>query len=523
VASLPPFANEPILELRRAPVRAQLADALRARDARGPVRVPLWVGDDRREGSELLSTDPGAPERVVAQAARATEADVDAAVSAAAGPGGRAWGAKPAAERAEVLLHAAQWLRERRLEVTALEVRECAKPWPEADADVCEAIDFLEYYARGAVELARSPELIQPPGERNHLHWRARGVVAVISPWNFPVAIPCGMTSAGLATGNAVVLKPAEQSPGCAAMLVQALREAGVPPDALALVPGEGDAGAALVADPRVHTIAFTGSNAVGLEIIRRAAETPAGQKHLKRVVAEMGGKNAVIVDSDADLDDVVPALVRSAFTYAGQKCSAAARVLAHEALHDALVERLAGRVETLYVGQASDLAIDVPPVIEQEAQERVRRYAAQAEASGRIAGQAADVPDGGWFVPPALATELPADSPVVQEEIFGPLLAVERVASVEEACDRVDASPFALTGGLFSRNPRTVDYVAERSPVGNLYVNREITGAMVGRQPFGGNRLSGTGTKAGGPGYLMHFVEPRVVTENTVRHGLVV
>jgi RHH-type proline utilization regulon transcriptional repressor/proline dehydrogenase/delta 1-pyrroline-5-carboxylate dehydrogenase len=296
-----------------------------------------------------------------------------------------------------------------------------------------------------------------------------------------------------------------------------------VPPDALALLPGEGDAGAALVADPRVHTIAFTGSNAVGLEIIRRAAETPPGQDHLKRVVAEMGGKNAVIVDSDADLDDVVPALTRSAFTYAGQKCSAAARVLAHEAIHDALVERLAGAVEVLAVGQAEDIDIDVPPVIEQAAQERVERYAAQAEATGRVAARAARVPGDGWFATPTLAADLPADSPVLQEEIFGPLLAVERVASIEQACDRVDASPFALTGGLFSRNPRTVDYVADRSPVGNLYVNREITGAMVGRQPFGGNRLSGTGTKAGGPGYLMHFVEPRVVTENTVRHGLVV
>jgi RHH-type transcriptional regulator, proline utilization regulon repressor / proline dehydrogenase / delta 1-pyrroline-5-carboxylate dehydrogenase len=523
MAALAPFRNEPILELRRAPVRGQLAGALRELDARGPVRAPVWVGEDRREGEELLSTDPGTPERVVAQAARATEADVDAAVAAAAGAGGRAWGARPAAERAEVLLRAAQWLRERRLELAALEVRECAKPWPEADGDVCEAIDFLEYYARGAVELAQPPELIQPPGERNQLRWSARGVVAVISPWNFPVAIPCGMVSAGLATGNAVLLKPAEQSPGCAAMLVRALREAGVPADALALLPGEGDAGAALVADPRVHTIAFTGSNAVGLEIIRRAADTPPGQRHLKRVVAEMGGKNAVIVDSDADLDDVVPALVRSAFTYAGQKCSAAARVLAHEAIHDALVARLAGAVEVLAVGQAEDIDIDVPPVIEQAAQERVQRYAAQAEAQGRIAARAADVPPEGWFVAPTLASELPADSPVLQEEIFGPLLGVERVASVEEACDRVDASPFGLTGGLFSRNPRVVDYVAERSPVGNLYVNREITGAMVARQPFGGNRLSGTGTKAGGPGYLLHFVEPRVVTENTVRHGLVV
>jgi RHH-type transcriptional regulator, proline utilization regulon repressor / proline dehydrogenase / delta 1-pyrroline-5-carboxylate dehydrogenase len=277
------------------------------------------------------------------------------------------------------------------------------------------------------------------------------------------------------------------------------------------------------VRDPRVHTIAFTGSNQVGLDIVRAAAETPPGQKHLKRVIAEMGGKNCVIVDSDADLDEVVPALVKSAFVYAGQKCSAAARVLCHEAIHDALVERLAGAIEVLEVGQADDLEIDVPPVIEREAQERVARYTAEAERGGRIAARAREVPDGGWFAQPALATDLPADSPVVNEEIFGPLLAVERVRDVDEACDRVDASPFALTGGLFARNPDTVDRVIERSPVGNLYVNRAITGAMVARQPFGGNRLSGTGTKAGGPGYLLQFVEPRVVTENTMRHGLVV
>ena len=273
----------------------------------------------------------------------------------------------------------------------------------------------------------------------------------------------------------------------------------------------------------RGSTIAFTGSGPVGLEIVRRAAETAPGQRHLKRVVAEMGGKNCVIVDSDADLDDVVPALVKSAFNYAGQKCSAAARVLAHEAVHDGLVERLAGAIEVLHVGQASDPEIDVPPVIEREAQERVERYIAVARSEGQVAAQAAEMPASGWFARPTLATDLPADSAVLQEEIFGPLLAVERVRSIEEACDRVDASSYGLTGGLFSRSPQTVDYVTDRTPVGNLYVNREITGAMVGRQPFGGNRLSGTGTKAGGPGYLLHFTEPRVVTENTVRHGLVV
>jgi predicted delta-1-pyrroline-5-carboxylate dehydrogenase group 2 len=512
------FANEPILELRRASVRAGLADALAAHDARGPVRVPVWIGDDRREGSEISSTDPGRPDRVVAEAAAARPDEVDAALG-----GARAWSA-PAEERARVLLQAAQWLRERRLEVAALEVRECAKPWPEADADVCEAIDFLEYYARGAVDLAQGAPLLQPPGERNELRWAARGIVAVISPWNFPVAIPCGMVAAGLATGNAVVLKPAEQAPGCAGVLVRALREAGVPSAALALLPGEGDVGAALVRDPRVHTIAFTGSGLVGLDIVRAAADVQPGQKHLKRVIAEMGGKNCVIVDSDADLDEVVPGLVKSAFVYAGQKCSAAARVLCHEAIHDALVERLAGAIEVLEVGQAEDLEIDVPPVIEREAQERVARYAAEAERSGRIAARARSVPDGGgWFAAPVLAADLPADSPVLGEEIFGPLLAIEPVRDVEDACDRVDASAFGLTGGLFARNPDTVDRVVERSPVGNLYVNRAITGAMVARQPFGGNRLSGTGTKAGGPGYLLQFVEPRVVTENTMRHGLVV
>jgi RHH-type proline utilization regulon transcriptional repressor/proline dehydrogenase/delta 1-pyrroline-5-carboxylate dehydrogenase len=515
-----PFANEPILELRRASVRAGLADALKEHDARGPLKVPVWIGEHRREGWDITSTDPGKPDRVVAEAAAARPGEVDEALSTA-----RRWDA-PAEERAATLVRAAQWLRERRLEAAALAVRECAKPWPEADGDICEAIDFLEYYARGAIDLqdpARPAPLLQPPGERNELRWDARGIVAVISPWNFPLAIALGMTAAGLATGNAVVLKPAEQSPGCALMITRALRESGVPPSALALLPGEGDVGAALVRDPRVHTIAFTGSNKVGLDIVRAAAETPPGQKHLKRVIAEMGGKNCVIVDSDADLDEVVPALVKSAFLYAGQKCSAAARVLCHEAIHDSLVERLAGAVEVLEVGQADDLEIDVPPVIEQEAQERVARYTAEAERGGRIAARAREVPPKGWFAQPALATDLPPDSPVLTEEIFGPLLAVERVRDVDDACDRVDASPFALTGGLFARNPDTVDHVIERSPVGNLYVNRAITGAMVARQPFGGNRLSGTGTKAGGPGYLLQFVEPRVVTENTMRHGLVV
>ena len=515
------FVNEPVLELRRAPVRESLTAALTELDGRLPLQVPVLVAGERVTRDEFESTDPAAPERVVARAARATDTDASDAV-AAARHGFREWSARTATERAGVLVRAAAGLRERRLELAALMVRECAKPWPEADADVCEAIDFLEYYARAAIHLERGPELLQVPGERNTMRYVPRGVVAVISPWNFPLAIATGMVAAGLATGNAVVLKPAEQSPGCALALVEALHGAGLPPAALSLLPGFGEVGAALVRDPGVHTVAFTGSGAVGLDIVRAAAETPDGQGHLKRVVAEMGGKNCVIVDSDADLDEVVPALVGSAFGFAGQKCSAASRVLVHEAVHDGLLERLTGAVEVLAVGPAERFDTDVPPVIEREAMERVAGYAEGAGRSGRIAvrGQEAD---GGWYCPPTVACDLDPDAPVLREEVFGPLLTVERTSGVDAACDAIERLPFALTGGLFSRSPATVERVVARLPVGNLYVNRGITGAMVGRQPFGGNRRSGIGAKAGGPDYLLQFTEPRVVTENTMRHGLVV
>jgi predicted delta-1-pyrroline-5-carboxylate dehydrogenase group 2 len=516
------FVNEPTLELRRAPARESLLTALRELEPQLPLAVPILIGRDRGAHEGFESTDPGEPDRVVATAGRATEEDATRAVEEAsrAFP---AWRDLGAAGRAEILVGAADILRSRRLELAALQVRECAKPWPEADADVCEAIDFLEYYAREAIRLDHGPDLLQVPGERNTMRYEPRGVAAVIAPWNFPLAIPTGMTSAALAAGNSVVLKPAEQSPASAHALVEALREAGAPPGAISLLPGFGEVGAALVRNPGVHVIAFTGSSAVGLEIVRSSADTPDGQAHVKRVVAEMGGKNAVIVDSDADLDDAVPAIVRSAFVYAGQKCSAASRILAHEKIADALLERLSGAVNVLIVGQADSFSTDVPPVIEREAQERVNHYAELAASEGRVVARPGKFPSNGWFCPPTVVADLPSDSAVLTDEIFGPVLAVERMPSIASACDALERSPFALTGGLFSRNPETVEEVARRTPVGNLYVNRHITGAMVGRQPFGGNRRSGIGAKAGGPDYLLQFVEPRVVTENTMRHGLVV
>ncbi len=521
--SLAPFANEPLLELRQRSVREALLAAMSALEAKLPLSVQTLIGDDRQAGDELLSIDPGDQDRVVARAPTASPGDVRRALELAH-ESAPAWAALPAGERAGALLNAATWMRRRRHELAALCVRECAKPWAEADADVAEAIDFLEYYARAAIALGQGRELLQVQGERNLLRYAPRGVCAVIAPWNFPLAIPTGMLSAALVTGNAGVLKPAEQSPACGAMVVEALRAGGVPAGVVALLPGEGDVGAALVRDSLVQTIAFTGSSAVGAEILAAAAKIGEGQSYVKRVIAEMGGKNCVILDSDADLDEAVPAIMRSAFAYAGQKCSAAARVLAHEAISEVALERLAGALDTLQVGQADTFGVDLGPVIDREAQRRVGRYLDIAEQHGEVVAQRIDVLGAeGCFCPPTLVSALAQDSPLLSEEIFGPVLSLETVSDVEEALERMERLPYALTAGVFCRNPRTVARVAARCPAGNLYVNRHITGAMVGRQPFGGNRLSGVGAKAGGPDYLLEFVDGRVLSENVVRHGLVV
>jgi RHH-type transcriptional regulator, proline utilization regulon repressor / proline dehydrogenase / delta 1-pyrroline-5-carboxylate dehydrogenase len=517
---LPPFHNEPVLDLSQTAHREELLEGLAWLDERLPLAVPIWIGDERREGQKLVSTDPSDPIRVIATAPIATALEITAAVGAAA-RGYQQWAATPARDRATVLSRAATWLRERRTTLAALCVREAGQPWADADAEVCEAIDFLEFYARGAVALGHGRALFQVPGERNGLHYVPRGVVAAISPFNSPLAIPAGMVAAGLATGNAVVLKPAEQTPLCAFVLVEALRDAGVPPEALALLPGGGAVGAHLVRDPRVATIAFTGSTPAGLDVLAAAADVVAGQRQVKRAIVEMGAKNCVLVAADADLGHAVPAIVRSAFGYAGQKCAAASRLLVHEDLADELIERLAAAVEELCVGPPEDFGTDVGPVIERSARDRVARYAMSAAGTGTVVAhrlpQERPAGEGGWYCPPIVVADVDPAAPVLREEVLGPLLTVERVASLDDACDRVDALPYALTGGLFCGDPEAVGRVVGRTPVGNLYVNRAITGAMVGRQPVGGNRLSGTGTKAGGPDYLLHFVEPLVVTESTV------
>ena len=509
------FRNHPLLELRRPEVREELTAALAGVDAELPLRLETIVGGRGQAGEGASSTDPCEPGREVARLAWADAGAAERALELALSS---RWPRRPPEERAAVLDRAADLLDERRLRMTALVVREVGKPWEDADAEVCEAIDFLRFYALGAREIAE--ELVQAPGEHNELHLRPRGPAAVISPWNFPLSIPCGMVSAALVMGSPVLFKPAEQSPACAWELARLLLEAGVDDDALAFLPAGGELGRWLVSEPRIATIAFTGSVAVGLEIQRRAHQAE-GQRQIKRIVAELGGKNCVLVDSDVDLDEAVPAVVRSAYGYGGQKCSAAARVLVHEEVADRFAERLAGAVEILRVGPAEDFATEVPPLIDPDAVAKFGRYAEACRGAELALAEPADGPQ---YVAPLLvdADRLPADTSVVRDEIFGPLLTVERVRDLDRAADRVNDLPQALTAGLFSRQPDRIDALIARLPAGVVYVDRAITGAIVGRQPFGGNRLSGTGARAGGPTYLRHFTDEQVVSTNVVRHGVV-
>jgi RHH-type proline utilization regulon transcriptional repressor/proline dehydrogenase/delta 1-pyrroline-5-carboxylate dehydrogenase len=509
------FRNHPLLELRRTEVRDELLAALAALDRELPLRPATIVAGGESRGEGATSTDPCEPARVVATLGWA---EIDAAERALELALASRWSLRSPEARAAVLERAASRLAERRHQMAALIVREVGKPWEDADAEVCEAIDFLRYYALGARRT--SDDLIQVPGERNELRLRPRGPAAVISPWNFPLSIPLGMTSAALVMGSPVLFKPAEQSPGCGWEIARLLLEAGVDDDALAYLPAGGELGQWLVAEPRIATIAFTGSVAVGLEIQRRAHAAD-GQRQIKRIVCELGGKNCVLVDSDVDLDEAVPATVRSAYGYAGQKCSAAARTLVHEGVADRFNERLSGAVEILRVGPADDFATEVPALIDRDAVQKFRRYAELCQGAELARAEPAAGPQ---YVAPLLvdAGQLPDDTPVLSDEIFGPLLTVERVRDLDEATDRVRDLPQALTAGIFSRQPDRIDELIERLPAGVVYVDRAVTGAIVGRQPFGGNGLSGTGARAGGPSYLRHFADEQVVSTNVVRHGVV-
>ncbi len=515
------FVNEPHAELRRPAPRARIVAAIDACVV--GFEAPVVIdGVARATRGEIVSVDPGERGRVVCRSGSAGAAEVEHAfeVATAAWP---AWRATSWAERAGVLRRAAQLMRDRRDELVALEVFEAGKPIPEADADVCEAIDFCEYYAREAVRLGAGAPLLQVPGEANRYGYQPRGIGVVIAPWNFPLAIPTGMVTAALVAGNAVLFKPAEQTPGVAARLVEILLAAGLPPGVLAFLPGVGEEiGPLLVEDPRTAFVAFTGSKAVGLHIVETAAVHRPGQRHVKRVIAEMGGKNAVVVDADADLDVAVPEIVKSAYGYAGQKCSAASRVIALGPVFDTLVERLVGAARIVPVGHARELRTVVGPLIDDDAFRRVHEYRRLAAQEGDLLLARDDVPASGSYVGPAVVVVDDPRARVFTDEIFGPLLTCIRADDFDHALALANDTEYALTAGIFSRSPVRIAAAAAQLRAGNVYVNRGTTGALVGRQPFGGFGLSGVGSKAGGPDYLLQFLEPRAVTENTVRQGFV-
>jgi RHH-type proline utilization regulon transcriptional repressor/proline dehydrogenase/delta 1-pyrroline-5-carboxylate dehydrogenase len=523
----PGFRNEPLTDFaveasRRA--MQQAIDRAAAVFAAGPVSVPVVIDGRRVEAADRFPRhDPSDHTRLLAEVSAATPTDADHAVRVARGAAA-SWQAIGWERRAEILVRAADIIRRRRFELAALEIFEVGKPWREADADVAEAIDFCRYYSREALRLG-TPSRVDVPGEENTTAWLARGVTVVIAPWNFPLAILAGMTTAALVTGNTVVMKPAEQSSLVALRLHEILLEAGVPPAALAFLPGRGEeVGPTLVAHPDTALVAFTGSRAVGLAINAQAAaaSAAAGGRMVKRVIAEMGGKNAIIVDDDADLDEAVVAVAQSAFGFQGQKCSACSRVIVLDRVHDAFVGRLAEAVKSLRVGPAAEPGSRLGPLVDAEARDRVLGCIAEGRRTARevAAVEVGPLADRGWFVGPHVFAGVDPAGPLGQEEIFGPVLAVFRARDFDHAIELANGTPYALTAGVFSRSPAHLGRAAAELQAGNVYLNRGITGALVCRQPFGGYRLSGIGSKAGGPDYLQQFLVPRTVTENTLRRG---
>lgn len=517
-----PFVNEPLTDFSREPARAALASALQEVKGQLGGRYSLVLGGEKiSTAQELESLNPCHLRQLVGRYSQATPEHANQAVAAAkaAFP---AWRATPTTRRAELLRQTARVLRRRRFEIAAWEIYECGKQWREADADVAEAIDFCEYYANEMERLA-VPRHDDLPGEENVTIYDPRGVTVVIAPWNFPLAILCGMTTAALVAGNTAIMKPAEQSMIVGAKLMEVFEEAGFPPGVVNFLSGVGEEiGPTLTSHPDVAVLAFTGSLPVGLLLNRMGAEVPPGQQHVKRVIAEMGGKNAVIVDEDADLDEAVLGVVASAFGYQGQKCSACSRAIVLESIYPTFVSRLIEATRSLKIAPADEPGSAVGAVIDADAQRRILSFIEQGRKEATLA-YAADVgalAGEGYYVGPHIFTNVAPGAVIAQEEIFGPVLAVIKAKDLTQALEIANGTAYALTGGLFSRSPRNIARVREEFRVGNLYINRKITGALVGRQPFGGFKLSGIGSKAGGPDYLLQFLLPRTITENTMRRG---
>src|SRR5881394_1869470 len=516
------YENAPLTNFALPKNQEKMRAALREQRKQFARKVPLTINGEKIWTDNMFSSvNPSQPDQIVGYAAEAGVPEAERAV-AAARMAFEKWRRTSFEERCQLLERAAEILERRRFELSALEVFEVGKPWAQADGDIAEAIDFCTFYAR-QMRLMGQPRLTQNvPGEESYQHYWPRGVALVIAPWNFPMAILCGMVSAALVTGNTVIMKPSEQSVIIGAMLMEIYEEAGVPPGVLNFLNGKGSViGAHMVDHKDVDLIAFTGSREVGLMIWKSAGKTRDGQRELKRVICEMGGKNAMIVDSDADLDEAIVDSIYSAFGFQGQKCSALSRLIVLEENYDRVMERLLGAAASVRVGNPEEPGIMVGPVIDEAAYRRILDYIEVGKNEATLAYQATDLPPHGYFIPPTIFTGVKPNMRIAREEIFGPVLSVLKVRDLDEAIKVANGTDYALTGGFFSRSPANIERVKAQLEAGNVYINRPCTGAIVGRHPFGGFKMSGSGTKAGGKDYLLNFLIPRVVTENVARHGL--
>jgi 1-pyrroline-5-carboxylate dehydrogenase len=509
------FANEPYLDFskpeNRASAKAALAD-VRAQFGR---EYELWIAGARHgTGDFLNSVNPSLPSEIVGRHHKASTELANRAIEDAHAYFPE-WSRTPVERRVELLVRTAALIREQKLEFDSWLVAEAGKTWPEAEADVCEAIDFCEYYARQMQRLAFPENLVQLPGERDEMTYLPLGVGIIIPPWNFPLAILAGMSVAALVAGNTIVIKPSSETPTIAQKFAEILLAAGFPPRSFSLCTGSGSVvGDGLVEHPKTRFVSFTGSRDVGLRINELAAKPRAGQIWIKRVVAEMGGKDAIVVDREADLDSAVTGVLQSAFGYQGQKCSACSRAIVDDAVYDVFLERLKSKVECLTVGPAEDLANYMGPVISAGARKTILDYIETGKQEGRVVTGGGPAPGDGYFIRPTVIADVDRKARVFREEIFGPVLAVTRSADFDQALALANDSEYGLTGAVYSNNPDQIRKARESFFVGNLYINRKCTGAMVGAHPFGGFNMSGTDSKAGGPDYLSQFLQAKSIAE---------
>jgi 1-pyrroline-5-carboxylate dehydrogenase len=510
------FKNEPFVDFKQHENARAMQEALtRVGDQLGHEYELIIGGERLRTSGKIESRNPSRPAQIVGIHQKAGAEHAETAMQAAL----RAfttWQYVASEERASLLLRAAEIIRERKFDFCAWLTYEVGKNWAEADADVAETIDFLEFYAREALRLSKATTPIQYPGEKNELLYIPLGVGAVIPPWNFPFAIMAGMTAAAIVTGNTVILKPSSESPTIAARFVEVLEEAGIPPGVVNFCPGSGATfGNAIVEHSKTRFIAFTGSKEVGLDIHERAAKTQRGQIWIKRTILEMGGKDSIIVSADANLDAAVEGVVASAFGFSGQKCSACSRAIVEEPIYDIFVERVRERVAQLKVGSPESNA-NMGPVVSESAMQSIINYIEIGKKEGRLisGGNKLETPEKGYFLEPTVIAGIAPDARISQEEIFGPVLAILKAKDYDDALTITNNTEFGLTGAVYSADEQKLERARLEYHVGNLYFNRKCTGAMVGAHPFGGFNMSGTDSKAGGPDYLYLFTQAKSVAK---------